>query len=641
MYTVTIYTGTNFNPVNIPYNPSVITSSASNIYELPAIDVVQNYVLSSVTVSGSAVTGNFWDTIKLADYCKVGDFYYFVTSIKMTSPDVAVLELLPDYFTSARALGSIKSLGGTTIRRRVSESEDVFGRYTTDDPLLAPQEPLVLTVQDMMFGSDAVSVDDHSDLYVESLVDLEKLASQFSIGLSEDGSSVTGIQFNGTGTSFVDPTNEDRVVTVPYIAPVTTSTKFLSLGKELPDRGTGIYFLDSSGVRYATNLIHALGIESGIIKQYNVPELYANVTYDATDLSKMITQIRSTSNIRLSDLPFEYASVKNKRLLYGTYNSYGLLTTSGSSLIMKPEEITGYTGSVPRVRFISDPRPDGKPYFRFEYYNSDNSDEGFWLNAIAGSSWTEQPLKFDGMSGVYKNYISLASTLGTQEVIHNFDKSDILRRTVTDAVKQIGNALLGTTSSYNRYTEHSDEYQMTHKFIPSQLVSSIMNAEINMASATGDIISSQYRYEASKANELQQFAISNAVSVPTISFVPDNNIIRDIYGNGVIPFRYHYSQNDLKRIDMLLTMYGYAEQEPFFMSMLDDHTDFEYIQLQGVQVYGDNLPTWWREGIQAQLTTGTRIWHVKPDNRYYESGLSYEITDKTTTTEETTNATDN
>lgn len=86
---------------------------------------------------------------------------------------------------------------------------------------------------------------------------------------------------------------------------------------------------------------------------------------------------------------------------------------------------------------------------------------------------------------------------------------------------------------------------------------------------------------------MMNYGFSQAVVVPQISYPLNASLLRDTQGNGCFVYRYRYSDQDVKRIDKLLTMYGYADQRAFSMSMLYNHSDFDYVQLSGVSVGGD------------------------------------------------------
>lgn len=635
MYTVDIYTNTNLNPVNLPYSPSVVEASASNHYTLQSIDVVQNYFLNSVTVSGASIEGSFWDVIKQADYCKINNFYYFVTSVSMTSPDVAVLGLVPDFFTSARALGAIHSLGGTTVRYRVPEDEDVFGAFTNDDPLLTPSEPLELVTNDMVFSYDNTLT---SDIYVETTIDIGLLTSAFTA----DSSTTSGWRFKGSGfgLTVTDPTDPDNKVTFPFVPANKTATIY-KVGADitLPTRGGAIYLYDK--VLPSLGLLQSLGVLGGVIKIFKMPRQYVNIDTLPQD-DGLISSLHGTVQTSSSMLPFEYAKVKNKRVLYGSYNTYGLLSTSGAKFEANPELIFNNDEITPNIKMIVDPRPDGAPYFRYKYYNKDSSDKGFWMNAIKGSTWSNVPIYVSGESGSFLNYAQLGVTRAQKSYTFNSGMIDSevsrMNKGASDSINQITNVMSTLGGSYTPYQMGMaggldlDVAKYNTSSVTGSTIAGGLSGQASNILETGQYLYNAQRriqdYTFYKNAELANFGLNHSVSTPTIQFVPENNIIEDMYGNGVVPYRYHYSKNDLKRIDTLLTMYGYAVTKLFTADMLNKHDDFEYLELSGVQIYGDNLPMWWRQGITDQLNTGFRIWHVKPDVKYFDSGLSYEITDK-------------
>lgn len=584
MYSVTIYNSTGFDAVNIPRSASVIGAAAASTATLPAIDVVQNYFLTSVTVKTT------FDAIKYADYCKIGDFYYFISGVSMTSPDVAVLSLTPDGLTSAIASGQLQAIDGMTERRRVTEAEDTMGAFTSDDALLAPQEPLKLVIGDDLFGGASSTV---SAPYVESLIDLKTLQDNF-----------TDNKF--TGRTFVDPTDEEAKVTVPAVNSLSGTTTTFRVGTwVLPSTKTELY--KYTKVQEAIGLARALGVESAIISQKNLPARYMDIV-ETDDGS--VTTCSGKVEEASTGLPVSYATVKNKRLLYGQYNKYGIMSASGSSAEFNPEDIVSSLDGSPSVKMKVDPRPDGKPYFRYSSYLGDSSDAGFWRNCIDGLSWADTPLVYSGKSGSYLAEWNYKYSRNNAAISMNASAENYQRNLRTSTVPGL------ISSSAN-------------------LIGSMLTAGVGdfsgIASAGGKAVSawsSAYEqatnfqatvdtYRNTRNQELTNFGFSQAVVAPSLNFPYNADIIRDVIGNGVVNYRYRYSDNDIARIDKLLTMYGYVDRRKFKISMFDEHTDFEYLQLSGVSVIGANLPRWWRDIIKAQLNTGFRMWHVKPSIIYY------------------------
>lgn len=580
MYSITLYNNTGFDPVNVPDGPATLQAAASSVVEFPAIDTVQNYFLSSISIKAT------FEQVKFADYCKVGDFYYFVNSLTMSSPDVAVLSLTPDGLTSGLAKGAITAISGTTERRRVLTSEDKMGAFNGDDPLMAPQEPLQIVMGDDLFigGGATVSVP-----YVESLIDLVKLQNSFTDG-------------KFTGRTFTDPQDEESKVTVPSVDSLTGQTTFAIGARILPSTKTQLYRY--SKVQEAIGLARALGVESGIINQFSLPPSLVETTETedgSVTLAKGIDQKASTG------LPFKYSTVKNQKLLYGQYNKYGLLTVSGNRFEAAPEEISStFTGS-PEVKCKSDPRPNGKPYFRYSSYLGDSSDTGFWKNSISGLQWAQVPLVYTEKSNNFQDtYNFQASRIGAAIEYNQAQRHFIqgalpgLAGLAGGFAKTLGGALSGNIGMLDSG------------------IGSIASNVYNLKTQQYDMRDYESKFRLAQEKELLDFGYSQSVVVPTLNFPYNGDAIRDVLGNGVINYRYRYSDNDLKRIDKLLTMYGYIDRRKFEPSMMNAHKDFDYLQLTGVSISGNTIPMWWRDIIKTQLNTGLRIWHVKPDPKYYE-----------------------
>ena len=93
--------------------------------------------------------------------------------------------------------------------------------------------------------------------------------------------------------------------------------------------------------------------------------------------------------------------------------------------------------------------------------------------------------------------------------------------------------------------------------------------------------------------------------------------LRDFYGNGCLVYRYKYTQNDINRIDRLLTMYGYRHSKPLTVSDFSNRQYFNFVKCPNVTVTGH--PRWINDGIHDQLANGVRVCHVLPDSSYYSN----------------------
>lgn len=573
MFNITLYNNTNFDPVNTPDSLATLTAAATSTTELPAVEILQNYCISQVSVRAT------YDQVKNGDYCKVGDFFYFIAGMKMTSPDVAVLSLIPDFLTSALNGHTIEAIEGTTIRRRVSASEDIIGAFSSDDPLCAPQQPLVLDMGPRLFdGGHGTST------VVESLIDLADLETRAT---SENPESLPG-------RTFYDPQDKNKYVTVPYNQGLQTETTFKAGTLTLPSTKTQLYM--SGKVLNGMSFARTLGIEGGIVSQTNIPPEMVNFVVDGKGLiSSASGQVKEES----SGLNIAYATVKNKRVLYGSYNKYGILTMAGNKTEFNVEDITNTLEGAPTVTLRTDPRPNGKPYFRFTSFKGDKTAAGFQLNAVGGMEQAAAPLKFTEKSGSLLDTYNYNSSMKSSQI----NRQAEVNSQVIGAVQSAAN--IATTAG-------NPEALLSGGDASAQMINSVAG----IASSINNAQNSYNQYHIAREKEMMNYGFSQAVVVPQLSYPLNASLLRDTQGNGCFVYRYRYSDQDVKRIDKLLTMYGYADQRTFSMSMLYNHSDFDYVQLSGVSVGGD-LPMQWRNGIVAQLNTGVRFQHTKPSTRYY------------------------
>ena len=68
-----------------------------------------------------------------------------------------------------------------------------------------------------------------------------------------------------------------------------------------------------------------------------------------------------------------------------------------------------------------------------------------------------------------------------------------------------------------------------------------------------------------------------------------------------------------------ITMFGYSVSLPFTKDLLTNRPYFNYISVGSAQItYNSGVSMSYRLGAENQLSSGVRIWHVKPDIRYNE-----------------------
>lgn len=345
----------------------------------------------------------------------------------------------------------------------------------------------------------------------------------------------------------------------------------------------------------------------------------------------------------------------NKRVYYGSYQPYVIASIAGNQKQYNAEQLYGgdYTDS-PDIYFISDPRPDGTVYYYFKHIYGEDIDasatsRGVLLgNIIQSLQWDNIPLNYTDVSGGKLNQQSYTASRASLDLSYNqqtrgfLNKSimsigDFLGGTSGGQDNDIGSLLsfIGNTAGAGAGVANTalDTIATTGATAAATGVGSIAGggAIAGAAAAALPVIAvgagaaalgaQQYsklakvreNYLLDTNVELSQYLSTNNVVAPVISFPPNITLARQIYGEQPICYRYRYSDNDVKRIDKILTMYGYKVCEPADISMLTSHQTFNYFQ-GSVKVKGKNhtLPSWLSEMCSAELSAGVRIWHQKP-----------------------------
>ena len=641
-YTVRVFIKSGFNSVNIPDTPALLNTIEH--IDLPAIDIAQQRFLSSVRCDA------VWETVKDADYALVGDFYYFIDGIEMINNTTAELKLTPDFLTSAGGLENVSLLDGMTDR--ISVGDDAWGKYDESDPLTAPQAPLQLDTEwvipsidpvasdviDTGMGDNKTKLDD--PIFVESSVDLPKQYAQrdgISYTDSETGKTVTCPATNQIGTENnasegtydqrtyfeIDETTGKRVTNGDAVFCVNDTRRKTHVDSDQ------LYASAGTAVRGGMQAVQSIGVAQGsIINQWRIPYTFISgitsdvfIVGDGRDGSKnttgqFISLIKGRNGTLNPTIKPVYATVKNLRALYGDYQKYGLMTTAGNSAEFKPEEITTET-EAPEISYRADPRPKGKPYFRFTTINGNNE---FWRNALAGSEWENVPLIYQGSSGSaltrlnFNNQRAIAKLeKGQYDTNYYFAQAETASQMASSAGEMIAGAAMmmpAGSAMASQMPGFSKGAKMSANGAGG-LVSGMMSLAQNY------VAKEQYAeiYKREKANELSKLYQETTVYAPTVNFPYNADILRDVEGNGVLLYKFKYQEADLERIDKLLTMYGYKVIEAISGKYVYRRTHFDYVAFRSVSV--TDFPRWWNNGIVAQLENGVRIWHEKPNTQAY------------------------
>ena len=567
------YSGNNFDLNNIPLSPDILVQYST----VTTLDVI-----NCLPFSGSDkvnITVKVWSTINSTSYIKCTfsdglDWYGYLNSFKYVSMDTVLLDITIDYWLTCGGLGNIKAISGLTTRHLCLD--DSFGKYTMDDELLCPSEPLRLVGGGGYFNYSS-NVTDY--VVVESTIDLYELGS---------ATYNTNITFNSDGNGSC---------TIPKIPQLTTD--FTSISITLPD-GTikgltlpCVSYFDgtNSQVKKGMAVARSLGVESAILSQYILPTNLFNVTIGSRGMITLVSAKYITQTI--STLPYLYnTSVKNKRVLYGNHNQYCIVSiASGNELKISPEDI--YNSDIaPSIYCMSDGRSGQSSYYRFITINKNSSE--WYLNTVQGLQWQTAPIKYNGTSG---------DLLSNQYFDYN-QKLEMIERNRTLG-KQYASDLVNSTDGFSMWD-----------------AGTWASSGIKAAAATANFVYENTigytDFQNKRSLEKAQFQTNQNVVAPTIKF-PRSNSIRDLVGNGIYAYRYRYSDNDITKLDKVLTMYGYKDVKPTDISDFNSGKYFNYVEANNLQIQ-TNIPLQLRiiEGVKSQIASGIRVWKVNPDVSYYD-----------------------
>lgn len=617
MWNVRLYYETGFNAVNIPDTPALLDTMT--YHDFPALDILQGEHLSSVNIKATRAQ------VKKADYMRLTDgtdtFYYIVENFTMTSTDVAVLSIVMDYFTTHGGVTGLTFLDGVVERHHVASADDVYGAYTEDDPMLVPSKELDFD-EVSLFTDMTADTTQTSHTILETTLDLKAIATNANAVnyTTQGGDSVTVPLVNATTKVTAVEVNVDANqsgMTKQFITPKTVYCD-----------------ADNVDVISAVGRARSLGVEDGILNSYVIPDAAVVDYAQSIDADGNVSVLHGAHEFEDTQLDFEYAQVKNKRVLYGSLNSFMLVSpANGNSVTFKPEDIAYTSGAQmmtsPRVCMNTDPRPDGRPYFRFEYYKRDSND--FFLNALRGMEWANAPLVFQRRSGEWASKLQHDATTGILERDMNMaqtaNKISAIQNvlgTVSGGASPMaqtwvgGNAPIAGNDEAVRYFLERQPYEVGAS-------SFALGAQMGVGFANAGMSASLAKQQTElhfKDAYLQEAIgyLSGKVVAPDLRFAMSETL-RDFRGNGCIVYRYRPQTSDIAKLDKVLTMYGYKDTEPLAgnESYLTNRSKFNYIKATGVSVAG-NKPKWLRDGVATQLSVGTRIWHVKPNTTVYTDG---------------------
>ena len=674
--TVKAYCNTGFDTVNIPDSPATLQSAAGSVVTLDTLNCLP---LAGMTTS---ITVKSFSGLPSADYVSIAfandntTYYGAITNYEYVSLDTVRLDIMLDGWLTCKAKG-IDSVSGITKRVHVPKSSDVIGAYTEDDPLLVCSEPLELETQAWCEPADSSQTAEPSQTIIASTIDL------FLLGDENYKDAI--VYEEQTGTSGTP----DNAVTVPKVPGIKTETNVpTSSGSYIHYDTTGkeqiasmaslssapqlfarrnikvpaVNYFDGNDEQVISGIAKArgLGVENGIIAQYTVPNQFLSLgtgTYDGrfsvgSGLNSQfqitgatnVNGVYGTSHEFWIDYRESSDNIQNLRLLVGDMNKFGLVSVaSGNSFEARPEDLKDSPSDfdAPSVIMMADPRENGKPYYRFEHINGDDSN--FSRGIVAGANWQNAPITQYGNAGYEKDIIKMRNQ-------YNLEREQRTADVWSGIINASANLISGGAAGSSGFTSHSGTSR-SNSFSSNQSynrpfmsaarysrgfgtsegntttnaaannMSGNYNVGLNLIGTAGQYVStltngliSMHMAQKQRLNELEAFALDAFTVAPAIVFPRIPGLV-DFIGNGVLIYRYHPTRKDLARLDKVLNAFGYAHTKMLELSDFSNRSRYNYVMASGVKI-NCNIAKFVREAAQDQIAMGVRIWHRKPDNDY-------------------------
>lgn len=595
---VEVFYNTGFDYNNIP-SSSVVLYNNFTPRSFADCAIKQNRTLAKIRIACS------YTDIDGADYLVLTwnntKTFYFVTNITMLNDNCAELDLMLDGLTTI-GLSNIELVSGWCTRKHVSD--DTLMSNILSEPFV-PSHDLTLEVSDILKPS------------------ISKMA---------DGTEINGKDINVVGASFnlLGDFNEATKYTVddgsdavvcPRCPKMPDTYDYTELHFSIPSFTSTFYkipmtyLFDGSQLLVKENLnsARALGLDNGITSSYIIPRgYYLNVTRATIDDEQtyysLFTRISSNygtdmnTNIKYKYDVDGYTPMNNK--VYALWNIFTLMSTcSGNRAEFKADEIYNPTSETFNLTFFADLAPNGKPYFAPSYYYGSTRNA---LNlAISGMPWQNQPIAYDRTSG------SAFDVVNRQIELNQFLTADyrLEQARSNNTVSSIVGGLTGASGSVNKLNTNAWNNTATSWNAIANGAQSLYNWNLNKET---------YMYNEQNLNQAKQrsalaFNRSMNFNVPQITF-PRDESLQNYVGNYVVVTRNHLSDNDVKRFDVFLNMYGYAVDEPLKMTDFTSRRLYNYVQARDVSIKTtSNVPLYIRNLVVSQITDGIRVWHTAPD----------------------------
>lgn len=605
--TITIYFGTQFNDLNVPYYNKLIRDSATKTLELTGQYVWQNTWLRDIRVNVEDyqdIVGAQYAVISDEGTESQGAHWFVVRGYQQVSQKTAELVIEYDPLLSIQIM-NFKTISGTLNRWTPdSANDDHFRWIYTDEPI------------------------NQADKFVysyfrHSCVDESKALNPvvgFPYDMTEPPTIALYQNQDGTRTNIY-------YVKMPYSKEITN---FHSTANESIDFNDGMsYYLwrpkEGDLVYESYNKAVGLGqdLTSNAYMLIASPLIVIHLG-DNGFIESLTGQVLSQeTGLALYDTQYENNKTNDLGIFFELYNE-----VSGQSV-----QLANYNLLNTALELSVDPYSSGCFYARFKGYFGDNT--GF-SGQIASGPFKSYSINSTTQFNVQSAYMQ------TNNQIQSIETQYSAQRIIAD--NQLKSDTLSNASALGQGALNAVSGGITAALLMSNPITFIGGATTGISAATG-AINSFVNYatndtnlermytanlDASRMVRNQQVAALRTsgtlgkVAPPVFKLNNSVNVSGASYT--FVVKRSNLSQNDKQRADIFFRMYGYnVDKLPLNdVSMLNARQRFTFVQADDVEITStvtiDNMTRLKDpqtvDRIKERFSAGLRIWNINPDYNY-------------------------
>lgn len=605
--TITIYFGTQFNDLNVPYYNKLIRDSATKTLELTGQYVWQNTWLRDIRVNVEDyqdIVGAQYAVISDEGTESQGAHWFVVRGYQQVSQKTAELVIEYDPLLSIQIM-NFKTISGTLNRWTPDTANDGHFRWIYTDEPINQADKFVYSY------------------FRHSCVDESKALNPvvgFPYDMTEPPTIALYQNQDGTRTNIY-------YVKMPYSKEITN---FHSTANESIDFNDGMsYYLwrpkEGDLVYESYNKAVGLGqdLTSNAYMLIASPLIVIHLG-DNGFIESLTGQVLSQeTSLALYDTQYENNKTNDLGIFFELYNE-----VSGQSV-----QLANYNLLNTALELSVDPYSSGCFYARFKGYFGDNT--GF-SGQIASGPFKSYSINSTTQFNVQSAYMQ------TNNQIQSIETQYSAQRIIAD--NQLKSDTLSNASALGQGALNAVSGGITAALLMSNPITFIGGATTGISAATG-AINSFVNYatndtnlermytanlDASRMVRNQQVAALRTsgtlgkVAPPVFKLNNSVNVSGASYT--FVVKRSNLSQNDKQRADIFFRMYGYnVDKLPLNdVSMLNARQRFTFVQADDVEitstVTADNMTRLKDpqtvDRIKERFSAGLRIWNINPDYNY-------------------------